>query len=522
MSARQLRRAASRRRANGARRARRIALAGGASAGAMLSLAPGVQAAEFTVTNTLDSGPGSLRQAVLDAEAAPERDEITFTPAATGTITLTSGEIEISDPLRIEGPGAGELTISGDDSSRIFNFDPSSSDGFAVSGLHLTHGLAPSGDGGGAVSFVGVGRLRLSDVLIDESEATDTGGGVLFAGGLLVLEDSRISGNVASVGGGLTAYQGVSRIKRTTISGNEVAQAGGGVLTGLASMSIENSTISGNTSHAGGGPGNIGFGGGIVNYYGLELSIESTTITGNSAASGGGIASIEDADGPVLHNTIVAGNTAASGPDLYSYDGADSEPFVATFSLIGSTSGANLAQPAPESNVTGEDPELLPLAANGGFAPTHALADGSPALDAGDRGDFPATDQRGISRPQSLRSRHRRLRARGHHASQRPDHQATGPADLHDEPQAQGEAELLREGARQHLRVQAEGRKPAGARLQAVPVAPRLPARGQAGRGQALHVPGAGDRRDRERRSDPGSGQVPAHPDALSRPVAGT
>jgi hypothetical protein len=77
-----------------------------------------VSAATFTVSNLADSGPGSLRQAVLDANAAAGPDDITFT--VVGTITLTSGQITITDPLVIHGPGAGALTVSGNDLSRIF------------------------------------------------------------------------------------------------------------------------------------------------------------------------------------------------------------------------------------------------------------------------------------------------------------------------------------------------------------------------------------------------------------------
>lgn len=69
-----------------------------------------------TVTNTNDSGPDSLRQAILDAD---DGDTITF--GVTGTITLTSGELLIENKsLVIQGP-AGGITISGNNASRVFN-----------------------------------------------------------------------------------------------------------------------------------------------------------------------------------------------------------------------------------------------------------------------------------------------------------------------------------------------------------------------------------------------------------------
>ena len=66
----------------------------------------------YVVTNTNDSGPGSLRQAVADDSFGDE--PIVFSPALSGrTITLTSGPIEIGHNLTISGPGASLLTLDG-------------------------------------------------------------------------------------------------------------------------------------------------------------------------------------------------------------------------------------------------------------------------------------------------------------------------------------------------------------------------------------------------------------------------
>src|SRR5262249_47704607 len=62
----------------------------------------------FTVLNDFDSGSGSLRQAVLDANGHPGADVIDFAPAVSGTILLTSGQLSITDDLRIDGPGASQ------------------------------------------------------------------------------------------------------------------------------------------------------------------------------------------------------------------------------------------------------------------------------------------------------------------------------------------------------------------------------------------------------------------------------
>src|SRR5262249_41709554 len=65
----------------------------------------------FTVTNLLDTGAGSLRAAVAAANANPGADAIDF--ATAGTIALTSGELDITDSLTINGPGESALTVSG-------------------------------------------------------------------------------------------------------------------------------------------------------------------------------------------------------------------------------------------------------------------------------------------------------------------------------------------------------------------------------------------------------------------------
>src|SRR5262245_8200494 len=69
--------------------------------------------AVFTVTNTADSGPGSLRQAVLAANAAAGADSIAFDPAVFAkpqTIQMATGRLTITDPVTIQGPAAG-LTL---------------------------------------------------------------------------------------------------------------------------------------------------------------------------------------------------------------------------------------------------------------------------------------------------------------------------------------------------------------------------------------------------------------------------
>src|SRR5215510_3747290 len=119
MSQRQRRRRAGRRRQAERRGPTKRQVAAGATIamGATLAATGSAQAADFTVTNLNDSGPGSLRQAVLDAEASSGPDRVLFQSGLSGTINLTSGEINISEGLEIAGPGANAITVNGNGSS---------------------------------------------------------------------------------------------------------------------------------------------------------------------------------------------------------------------------------------------------------------------------------------------------------------------------------------------------------------------------------------------------------------------
>src|SRR5262245_45235597 len=74
--------------------------------------------ATLAVTNTDDSGTGSLLQAIADANISPGADNIQFDATVTGTVFLTTGELLISDAVTITGPGANKLALDGSQISR--------------------------------------------------------------------------------------------------------------------------------------------------------------------------------------------------------------------------------------------------------------------------------------------------------------------------------------------------------------------------------------------------------------------
>ena len=354
-----------------------------------------------TTSDVVDSNDGltSLREAIGLANSKTSDDpvdEITFAEALTGTIELTKGELFISDPVTITGPGADVLTIDAKGESRIFRVVERAE----ISGLTLTGGNADDGSPltfstkelGGAIF---AGNLDLTDMIITGNTAASHGGGI-WVNGDLTLANSTISGNSSGgTGGGVYAKRSVT-VTSSTISGNSSGAAGGGILS-FNQLTLTNSTISGNSSKTDGG--------GISLHR--EAAITGSTITGNrsdsdgdSSGAGGGIfTNIEaNSDGTTtLFNTIVAGNFNGTETTSSDIGGKDLDAASAN-NLIGDPASAGGLTAGTNGNLVGDGSgNLLPieqilnttLADNGGPTLTHALATGSRAIDAGSNDALP-------------------------------------------------------------------------------------------------------------------------------------
>ena len=106
------------------------------------------QANTFTVTNLSDSGAGSLRQAITDANANAGADTILFANGLTGTIALASALPTLTDDVTLSGPGAKLLTVArssaaGTPAFRILTIDAGTATPptVSISGLTLANGL---------------------------------------------------------------------------------------------------------------------------------------------------------------------------------------------------------------------------------------------------------------------------------------------------------------------------------------------------------------------------------------------
>jgi hypothetical protein len=231
-----------------------------------LGLGRDAHAATLTVVNTNDSGAGSLRQAIADA--APG-DTIDFDAGLSGqTITLTTGELLISKNLTITGP-AGGITVSGNNTSRVFDIGAVGVITVNISSLTIANGN--TSEYGGGIRNVGMLTLTNSTVLANSAYI----GGGIGNNGSLTLTDSEVSGNAASFdGGGIGTFgsNGTSvTLTNSTVSGNtatgvgvdvislannavnQLAGDGGGIWTdtAYAVLTLTNSTISGNTANGG-------------------------------------------------------------------------------------------------------------------------------------------------------------------------------------------------------------------------------------------------------------------------------
>lgn len=341
----------------------------------------------FTVTNTNDSGEGSLRRAINDAKITPGENTIVFAPNVGGTSSDAAIELQSALPqlnsVRIEGPGAHRLTVQppppGDPNSNFRVFTVASGASVSIEGLTISQGSPRdiASDDGGGILNPATATLTITNSIVSDNRADDGGG--IHNMGTLTLEGSTVCNNVAPAGAGIfNALGGALTVTDSTVCANTGSGPGGGIFN-AGTLTVEDSTFSGNNGFSSGGDSKS-YGDVIHNEGGAaNADIRSTTITANDVRSlpvtvfNGGTQ-----DKLVLTNTIVAGNS----------------PTGVAEAEVGSsfTSGG--------FNLIGGDPKLGALQDNGGPTKTHLPLAGSPALDKGKSQGTTPTDQRGVKRPQ--------------------------------------------------------------------------------------------------------------------------
>lgn len=361
-----------------------------------------------TLADAITSANGDVVTGGCDAGVGDDVLELTVN----GTFTLTDALPDITTGIVING---NESSISRDAGAatdfRIFRVDTGSlelnnstiSGGIAPGGGNFGGGIRVydgtlnindstiSGNTGGAVVFTRATSSSIINSVIDGNDgivANFYGGGVSIAASQVFISNSTISNNTTQsnfAGGGgvyVTNYGGNSGvlIEKTTISGNSSTLRGGGIshlqYGNTTTLIIENSTLSGNTSDAEGG--------GLSIDATVTGTLTNLTVTGNSAGTTGGGVDISGSTTSLVQS-LVSGNTATGvGPEINLTGGTlnvnDTNlfGFNSMSGLVGVVAGAGDIVPSvPLAEILNTT-----LALNGGVTTTHALVDGSPAIDA--------------------------------------------------------------------------------------------------------------------------------------------
>jgi hypothetical protein len=303
----------------------------------------------LVVSNTNDSGSGSLRQTIASASPV-DGDSINFAPNVVGTIALTSGELVVGKSMTIQGPTTLPIVISGNNASRVFRITSNS-------------------------------VVNISSLTIANGNTAGPGAGIFNDFGcVLTLNNCAVVANISGDNGGGVANNGSVIARNCTFSGNQAALNAGGIYTYAGPVTLRNCTIVSNTAVSASGTG-----GGIFNYSpvaGTSNNIGSTIVAGNTAASHADVLGVFTSSG---YNLI--------GKIDYSIPGSGGAMGVPTSGLTNNINHDLVGSLASPTNAL-----LGPLRDNGGPTFTHALKSGSPAIDKGSSFGL-ITDQRGAPRP---------------------------------------------------------------------------------------------------------------------------
>ncbi len=325
----------------------------------------------------LGNGICTLRAAIQEANANGTTDTIHI-PAGTfpvngaaGEDNSVTGDLDITSNLTLLGAGAQDTILQSDGNDRVIHVKGSIE--VEINGLTVKGGKVTDENGGGI-------NTEIAKSIVINSKVT---------------ENEVISNLIGSEGGGIANNGGELIIDGCTVSHNSSAAnngEGGGVYTEFGPLTVNNSTISYNIAD--------GRGGGVLQDSGTHpVIISNCTIVYNSVigvgTGGGGVRNIT-----ALKNSIIANNTGPDSPDCggntFQLQGGN---------LIENGEGCNFTNQSGTDQIGTPDNPIDPkidsnLKNNGGPTDTHSLLTGSLAIDAGDPNNCPATDQRGVTRPQ--------------------------------------------------------------------------------------------------------------------------
>ncbi|MEM7801434.1 MAG: choice-of-anchor D domain-containing protein [Chloroflexota bacterium] len=349
-----------------------------------------------TVVNVNDAGAGSLRDGLVNV--CPF-GTVQIDNALSGQEILLNTQLLVSENMTIRSDVP--IIISGQNITRSFRVNTSVDVTF--DGLTLRNGRAFGPTfveyyGAGIYAESGFAVITVTNSIIENNESEREGAGVYSRGPLTVI-NTQFRNNLAGRSGGAVYARSELSMIDTTIENNQALRLGGGIfIFDAATAEISNTTIYSNTGDEGGAIFNDG-----------AMTLNNVTISGNTAETGGGIktgllsnttlnnvtiteneATVTGAGGIDNDNTLNMTNTLIAN----SITGADCDTDDGTLA----TNTNNLVEDNTCTPAVNGDPNLEPLADNGGATQTHALPTGSIAIDAGTTTCLP-TDQRGVLRP---------------------------------------------------------------------------------------------------------------------------
>ena len=359
----------------------------------------------FMVSSLSDSGAHSLRAGIQSGDAT-----IAFAPGLRGTITL-NGELQINQSVTIDGPGANELSVSGNNSGRVFEIEAGQ---VAISGLTITDGQEVAADGGGILVDAGA-TLNLDQVVLSKNSASadstgdnfGSGGGIENDGSLTVTE-SLFTHNLASGGeyaapitgpitegsaGGAIDSQGLSlSVSDSEFTTNKAVgpatgtgEGNGGAINSSSPATITYSTFNGNEALGRNTNGGALSTGENENFAAPALAISNCTFTGNqavgangannSAALFGGEAlggAVANAGPLTIANSTFTDNAARGGDQGDNVGGLDPNP------VLGEAWGGGLVNFASVLTITNTS-----FSGNQAIGGNSAVGPGAPAAGGG-------------------------------------------------------------------------------------------------------------------------------------------
>ena len=332
----------------------------------------------LTVTNLNDatvtgagSAPGTLRQAIFDANVANDPDVIEFAPNLAGELRLSIADdsalqlsaLLITSPITIQGNAAG-ITIRRDVTAPEMRFFRVALGGdLTLISISLMGGITRGTSGGSG-----------------EDGGTAFAGAVYNQGNLQIIASTLYNNSAIGGNAGASANSGTAR--------------GGAIFNDGGVITVRNSTISGNSVFNGSGTVFSGsFGGELYSKNGF-VTVDNSTMTNGTASSGRELYIIGLGSGQIataqIHSSIIAQANVLSVLDVNITQDLGGQVIV-----TGSNNLIRRQNDYESITVSTDDPMLGPLTTNGGPTRTHALLEGSPAIGQGSNPHNLVNDQRG-------------------------------------------------------------------------------------------------------------------------------